>query len=346
MPIYRADELRGVVFIVMAFVDGESLAERLAKRGTLAATELVSILRDVARALDHAHSHGIVHRDIKPENILIERLSGRAIVTDFGIARLAEAKPLTLTGQVLGTVHYMRPEQISGGTVDGRTDLYSLGVVGFRALTGRLPFERATAAAVLVAHVMTAPPKVRDVAPAAPGGLAAIIDRCLVKDPAGRLQSADELARAPDDALADVRLEPATASATRRPPPTMLSDREAQALWSRAAELQAVTGNHGRRDSGHRRRSVRCRSDPAAGLGSAQAKANGRDIWTTHARAAVTAVAGRAQRTPGSCQAWRGDAIDRRRDIQGGSSLSSNLRLELCNQLLRQWIRLSVDRRE
>src|SRR4029077_14287512 len=122
----------------------------------------------------------------------------------------------------------------------------SLGVVGFRALTGRLPFENAAASAVLVAHVMTAPPKVRDVAPAAPSGVAAIIDRCLVKEPKGRFQSADELARALDDALTDVRPEAATASATRRPLAHMLSDPEAQALWSRAAELQAGTGSHER----------------------------------------------------------------------------------------------------
>src|SRR5256885_5739425 len=168
VPIYRADEMRGVVFIVMALVDGESLADRLTKRGALAPRELVPILRDVASALDHAHAHGVVHRDVKPENILIDRATGRAMVTDFGIARVAEPKPLTATGQVLGTVHYMSPEQISGDAVDGRSDLYSLAVVAFRALTGRLPFDNETASAVLVAHVVKAPPKVRDVAPNAP----------------------------------------------------------------------------------------------------------------------------------------------------------------------------------
>src|SRR5438270_1221572 len=172
VPIYRADELHGVVFLVMAYVDGDSLAERLTKRGALPARELIPILCDVASALDHAHAHGVVHRDVKPENILLDRVSGRALVTDFGIARLAEAKPLTATGQVLGTVHYMSPEQISGEAVDGRSDLYSLGVVAFRALTGRLPFDNETASAVLVAHVVKAPPAVRVVAPNAPRALA------------------------------------------------------------------------------------------------------------------------------------------------------------------------------
>src|SRR5689334_9681271 len=162
VPIYRADETDGVVFIDMAYVDGMSLAELLAAGASLPMIGLVRILRDVALALDYAHTHGVVHRDIKPENILVERETQRAWVTDFGIARLAEAKPLTATGQVLGTVHYMSPEQISGEPVDGRSDLYSLGVVGFRALTGRLPFDSDTASAVLVAHVIKPPPKVRD----------------------------------------------------------------------------------------------------------------------------------------------------------------------------------------
>lgn len=242
VPIYRADEMQGVVFIVMALIEGESLAERLAARGTLGARELAPILRDVAAALDHAHTHRVVHRDIKPENILIERGDGRALVTDFGIARVAEAKPLTATGQVLGTVHYMSPEQISGEPVDGRSDFYSLGVVGFRALTGRLPFESETASAVLVAHVVKPPPKTRDFAPAVPEGVAAVIDRCLAKAPSARFQSGRELSDRLNDAIESA--DPAEAEPVRLP--NVLSEREAQALWSRAAELQALTGTQTR----------------------------------------------------------------------------------------------------
>jgi serine/threonine-protein kinase len=234
VPIYRADESGGVVFIVMALVDGESLADRLATRGALPPRELVPLLRDVAAALDHAHGHGVVHRDVKPENILIERATGRAMVTDFGIARVAEAKPLTATGQVLGTVHYMSPEQVSGEPVDGRSDLYSLGVVAFRALTGRLPFDNESASAVLVAHVVKAPPRVRDVAPDAPRALAELIDRCLAKDPATRGDAAAAIAPLFDEALAESRVDDAM--------PSVLSEREARSLWSRAAELQAMTG--------------------------------------------------------------------------------------------------------
>ena len=114
VPIHRADEIAGQVFFVMGYVDGESLAQRFRERGRLVRRAIVRELRDVALALGYAHARGVVHRDVKAENILIERGTGRAMVTDFGIARLAEAKQLTATGQVLGTVHYMSPEQVSG----------------------------------------------------------------------------------------------------------------------------------------------------------------------------------------------------------------------------------------
>jgi hypothetical protein len=139
---------------------------------------------------------------------------------------------------VLGTVHYMSPEQVSGEPVDGRSDQYSLGVVAFRALTGRLPFDSESASAVLVAHVIKAPPKVRDVAPNAPRALAELIDRCLAKDPAVRNDAASAIAPLFDEALAESRSDNAMAEAL----PNVLTEREAQSLWSRAAELQAMTG--------------------------------------------------------------------------------------------------------
>ena len=119
----------------------------------------------MALALDYAHAHGVIHRDVKAENILVERSSGRAMVTDFGIARLAEAAPLTATGQVLGTVYYLSPEQVSGDAVDARSDIYSLGVVGYFALSGRFPFDAQLASAVLIAHVTKSPPPLRSLAP-------------------------------------------------------------------------------------------------------------------------------------------------------------------------------------
>ncbi|HEV2181776.1 MAG TPA: serine/threonine-protein kinase [Gemmatimonadaceae bacterium] len=236
VPIHRADEVGGYVFFVMGLVQGESLAERLRTRGPLAPADALPLLADVSRALAYAHAHGVVHRDIKPENILIDAASGRAMVTDFGIARLAEASPLTATGQVLGTVYFMSPEQVANDALDGRSDLYSLGVVGFVALSGRYPFDGATASAVLVAHVTKVAPRLQDVAPQIPDAVARIIDRCLLRDPAARFPDGDSLARAFDDARSDVAVQRAPA-ATRE----VLSEREAMAVWQRAAELQALT---------------------------------------------------------------------------------------------------------
>jgi serine/threonine-protein kinase len=232
VPIHGADEVDGHVFFVMGFVDGESLAATIRGLGRMEPTDVARILRDVAAALAHAHGRGTIHRDIKAENILIERSTGRAMVTDFGIARLAEAAPLTATGQLLGTVYYVSPEQVSGERIDHRSDLYSLGVVGYFALTGNFPFDAELASAVLIAHVNRKPAPVRAVAPTVPAALAAIIDRCLAKDPAARFESADALLAALDAVLAG-------GSAPR---PRLISDTEAHAVWERAASLQAATG--------------------------------------------------------------------------------------------------------
>lgn len=238
VPIHGADEIGGHVYFVMSFIDGESLAARVRSSGSIEPRTAARYLRDVASALAHAHQRGIIHRDIKAENILIERATDRALVTDFGIARLAEATPLTITGQVLGTVHYVSPEQVSGDTIDARSDIYSLGVVGFRALTGRFPFDADVASAVLVAHVTKPAQPVSAINQDVPTALSAIVDRCLAKDPARRYASADDLLAALDAFLA---------SPADKDPPTkerkiVISESEAQAVWKRAAELQALTG--------------------------------------------------------------------------------------------------------
>jgi eukaryotic-like serine/threonine-protein kinase len=241
VPIYRADEIDGQVFFVMGFVNGDSLAERVKRNGPLDSREVRRTMHDVAAALGFAAAHGVIHRDVKAENILIESGSGTAMVTDFGIARLAEAAPLTATGQVLGTVYYMSPEQVAGEPLDGRTDLYSLGVAGFYALTGRFPFDATLASAVLVAHVTRNAPPVLTVARDAPRALAEIIDRCLAKDPAARFQTGQELADALTRVEGEVARDAARAQAAPAAP-ALLSETEAQAIWKRAAELQAETG--------------------------------------------------------------------------------------------------------
>ncbi|HEX9564381.1 MAG TPA: serine/threonine-protein kinase [Gemmatimonadaceae bacterium] len=239
VPIHRADDLNGTVFFVMGFVDGPSMAQLVREGGPLSPRTAVSLLYDVAEALGYAHAAGVVHRDVKAENILVDGASSRAMVTDFGIARVAEAAPLTATGTVLGTVHYMSPEQVAGDHVDRRSDIYSLGIVAFFALAGRFPFESPTASAILVAHVTKNPPSLMEVAPTVPRPLAALVDRCLSKDPAGRIQSCEELVM--ELRRVDATL-PSSDVAAPAPTPSGLSSDEAQAVWLRAAELQDHTG--------------------------------------------------------------------------------------------------------
>lgn len=233
VPIYHADESAGFAFFAMGYVDGESLAERLRQRGRLAPAETVRILREIAWALAYAHARGVVHRDIKPENVMLERGSERVLVTDFGIARDSRSSPLTLEGSVLGSVHFMSPEQATGGAIDGRSDLYAVGVVGFLALTGALPFAAAAPGAVLVMHATQAPPRVRETAPDVPEALARVIDRCLAKSPDDRYPTGEALAEALAAALSADRTPPAGS-----PPARVLAPEEAQAVWVRAAQLQ------------------------------------------------------------------------------------------------------------
>ncbi len=198
VPLLDSGEAGGFLYLVMPFIDGESLRVRLVREGRLAAGEVLRILGDVADALAYAHGKGIIHRDIKPDNIL---LAGRhALVADFGVAKAmsdATIAPRDLTiGVALGTPAYMAPEQATASpTVDHRADLYALGVVGYELLTGQPPFERPTAQAILTAHVLDAPVPLGDRRPDVSPALAAIIDRCLAKSPDERFQSADELGR-------------------------------------------------------------------------------------------------------------------------------------------------------
>jgi serine/threonine-protein kinase len=191
IPIHAVDETAGFVYYVMAFVDGETLANRVRTRGPLPGSEGARVMREVAWALAHAHSQRLVHRDVKPDNILLEHNTGRVLVADFGIAAAAgEAGGEGVTG----TPEFMSPEQALGHDIDARSDLYGLGVTAFFMFSGRLPFEGKSATEVLAKQVTEAPPQLAALGLAVPRKLATLVDRCLAKKPAQRPATADALA--------------------------------------------------------------------------------------------------------------------------------------------------------
>ena len=196
VPIHSVEESDGLVFFVMGYVAGETLGERTRRLGRLPAVEVTPIVREVAWALAYAHRQGVVHRDVKPENILLERDGGRAMVTDFGIAQVSGDAAETPAGQVVGTARAVSPEQAAGEPVDGRSDLYSLGVTAYLAATGSWPFDGESAAEVLAKHLTQPAAPVLTVRPDLPAPLAAAIDRCLAKAPEDRFASGEELAAA------------------------------------------------------------------------------------------------------------------------------------------------------
>ncbi|HMF87638.1 MAG TPA: protein kinase [Gemmatimonadaceae bacterium] len=199
VPVFAAGETEGLPFYTMPFVEGESLRVRLMRTGAMPIAVAVSILRDVARALDFAHAKGIVHRDIKPDNIL---LSGdTAAVSDFGIAKallasrmMADSLPMTDLGVAIGTPLYMAPEQAAAdAALDHRVDLYALGCVGYELIAGEPPFAGRSAASLIRAHIVDAPVPIATKRADVPQALAALIERCLEKDPDDRPSSAQEI---------------------------------------------------------------------------------------------------------------------------------------------------------
>jgi len=201
VPIYSVDEVGNLVFFVMACIDGDNLATLVQKRGPLPIGEARRWLQEVADALAYAHARGVVHRDIKPDNILLDGIDGRALVTDFGIARAAtdsgETSRLTATGMAIGTPAYMSPEQASGDRdLDARSDLYSLGIVAYQMLCGEPPFVGGTTPALLVKHLAEAPVPITQRRPDVPPDLAAIVMRLLEKNPDHRFQQANDLSHA------------------------------------------------------------------------------------------------------------------------------------------------------
>ncbi len=198
VPLISAGEIDGLPYYTMPYVEGESLRERLS-HGELPIPQTISILRDVARALEYAHAKGVTHRDIKPDNVLLAGHS--AVVTDFGVAKAISGAALaddtmTAVGTALGTPAYMAPEQAAGDTAaDHRVDLYAFGAMAYEMLGGRAPFAGRHVQAVLVAHAIEDPPDIASLRPATPPRLADLVMRCLAKHAGDRPQTATEVAR-------------------------------------------------------------------------------------------------------------------------------------------------------
>jgi len=199
VPIHMVGEKNDLVYFIMGLVDGESLAGRLKRRGRLAIDEARRIMRETADALSAAHQQGVIHRDVKPDNILLEGTRGRVVVTDFGIAKALSAEGGTLTeaGVAIGTPAFMSPEQAAGDhEIDGRSDLYSLGVVAYQMITGELPFQAPSVPALLMKQITESPVPVDRKRPETPKEFALTVMRCLEKDPEDRWPTADALRRA------------------------------------------------------------------------------------------------------------------------------------------------------
>ena len=201
------------VAIIMEYVPGGTVRDKLREFGAFSAEDTESVLRDVASALGYAHDRGIVHRDVKPENVFLDRRTGRALLSDFGIARRVEGDiQITLLGAALGTPQYMSPEQIDGEKVDGRTDIYSLGVLGWELLTGRRPWAGESLYGVIYKQKHEDLPRITTLRPRVPANLLFAIEGALAKDRTRRWQSIDEflaqLIYNPPPVLSQAQMEP------------------------------------------------------------------------------------------------------------------------------------------
>jgi hypothetical protein len=222
MEIYTVGASDDVAYFVMPLVDGESLKSRIAREGALAVEEAMRILVDAAGALDAAHRAGTIHRDVKSDNIMLEGELGRVLITDFGIAKALGGDTSTFTRSgFVGTPHYVSPEQATGEDIDHRSDIYSLGVVAFELVTGRLPFEARSVQAMIAKHLTEEAPPLRLLRPDCPERLSRVVGRCLAKDPGARWPSLAEVVdvlKGEDEPVTDLGTALSVGSASKREP--------------------------------------------------------------------------------------------------------------------------------
>ncbi len=207
LPVHDHGEQDGITYLVMRYVEAGTLKDLIDREGALELKETARILHQVGRALDYAHSQGVVHRDIKPSNILIDE-RGDTFLTDFGIAKLvAETAKFTASGAILGTPAYISPEQASGEPLDHRCDIYALGIVLYEMVTGRVPFEAETPLAVVLKHLNDPLPLPRQIKPGLPEAVERVILKAVAKSPADRFQSTREMTEALNRAVSAAAVE-------------------------------------------------------------------------------------------------------------------------------------------
>ena len=220
IPVYEAGESDGALFLAMRYVDGTDLGALVGREGRLAPDRAVRIVAQIAAALDAAHRRALVHRDVKPANVLLAAEDEHVYLTDFGLTkRTTSAAALTRTGMFVGTLDYCAPEQIRGEPADGRADIYALGCVLFRCLSGEAPFERDSDVAKMYAHLNDPIPTVTALAPDVPAGLDAVLAKALAKDAHERFATAGELAGAALAAVSGTPLPAPTSAARPSVPP-------------------------------------------------------------------------------------------------------------------------------
>jgi Protein kinase domain len=244
IPIYDADQSDGVLYLAMRYVNGPSLRDRIRAEGRLAPEAALRIAEQIGGALDAAHAAGLVHRDVKPANILLAEPGDHAYLCDFGLAKRTTSVGSTETGSFLGSVDYCAPEQIQGHSVDGRTDVYSLGCVLFQCVTGELPYRRESEFAVLHAHLEESPPAASSIAPDIPTSLDSVLARAMAKAPADRFASGSALAQAFGQSLAQTESDD---EATRKAPLAVTASRRRlpmtrRWLFAAAAVLAVLAG--------------------------------------------------------------------------------------------------------